>query len=55
MCLLKGGQSDFHNVPLVCEHHIPALKDLIMSGGIQNTSQDEDGAFDGVCAVCGKD
>ena len=54
-CLLQGGHSDFHNVPLVWEHHIPALIDLIEGRGIQNTSQDEDGAFDGFCAVCGKD
>ena len=55
ICLLHGGHSDFHNVPLVWEHHIPALIDLIEGRGIQNTSQDEDGAFDGFCAVCGKD
>ena len=54
-CLLQEGHSDFHNVPLVWEHHIPALIDLIKGRGIQNTSQDEDGAFDGFCAVCGKD
>ena len=54
-CLLKGGHSDFHNVPLVWEHHIPALIDLIEGRGIQNTSLDEDGAFDVFCAVCGKD
>ena len=29
--------------------------DLIKGRGIQNTSQDEDDAFDGFCAVCGKD
>ena len=53
-CLLQGGHYDFHNVPLVWEHHIPALIDLIEGRGIQNTSQ-EDSAFDGFCAVCGKD
>ena len=40
---------------MVWEYHIPALIDLIEGRGIQNTSQDEDGVFDGFRAVCGKD
>ena len=46
--LLQGYHSDFHYVPLVWEHLIPALIDLIEGRGTSNTSEDEDGAFIGV-------
>ena len=33
-CLLKGGHSDFHNVPLVWEDLLPAPIDLVEGRGI---------------------